>query len=124
LNDSQDPTEESESPIRPPCSRAEAIEIAVWTILFGHVVVCVLTLTLLATLFSGAGVWLGIGAVALLAMAIPFVILPIGALIGVVSHKLFNGTSVSVEFFARSVSIVFELHLFAWIVVLAIWLQD
>lgn len=99
-------------------SRTEAIELAIRTAIFAHLVTCVLSLGLMATLEGRPGVFWGLGAAAVLAAAFPFVVLPIAAAIGFFTHLAFQGTLVSIPFLVRILVILLEVSIFGWIVVL------
>ncbi len=93
------------------------------TAVVAHLIVCVLSLALLATLHRGLGIFVGFGVAAALASAIPFIILPIAAAIGFFTHLVLNGTRVSIPVLVRVLVILFEATLFGWIVVLIVMSQ-
>ncbi len=94
------------------------MELAIRTAVIAHLVVCILSLALLASLEGGLGVLLGFGVAAGLAAAIPFIVLPVAAAIGFLTHLGFQGTRVSIPVLVRTLVILFEASLFGWIVVL------
>lgn len=103
-----------------PCGRSEAMELAIRAGVIAHIVVCVLCLTAMTMLEGGPGILLGLGLVALLACAVPFVVLPASAVIGFLTHLAFHRTQVSVPLMARVLVILFEASILGWIVILLI----
>jgi hypothetical protein len=124
MNDSSSPEDEPSPPIQPPCSRAEAIGTGIWAILFSHLIVCLLAVGFFATRYEAGGVWLGLGIAAGLAAAIPFVVLPVGAAIGLLAHVLFDGTRHSVEGITCLAAIFFEANVIGWVIMVTIWLDQ
>ena len=118
MTEESDPLHPSDASLSTPCSRTEAMELAIRTAVVAHLVICVLSLALLATLDGGPGILLGVGVAAGLAAVIPFVVLPIAAAIGFFSHLAFRQTLVSIPGLVRILVILFEVSLFGWIVVL------
>jgi hypothetical protein len=97
--------------------------MAIHTAVVAHLIVCVLSLALLAAVHNGAGILLGIGIAAVMASAIPFVVLPVAAAIGFLTHLVFQGTGASIPGLVRGLVILFEATLFGWIVFLIILAQ-
>ena len=118
MTDDSDHSNSSDASRFATCSRMDAMELAMRTAVVAHLIVCVLSLALLATLHSGLGVFVGFGVAAALASAIPFVILPVAAAIGFFTHLVLNGMRVSIPLLVRIIVILFEATLFGWIVVL------
>ena len=106
-----------------PCSRSEAIELAIRTAMIAHPAVCLLSLAFLATSDPDWGIVVGLGIAAVLACAFPFLVLPIAAAVGYFVQLGFQGTRVSVPILVRTLVILGEALLFGGIVVLTILWQ-
>jgi len=104
--------------------RADAIDLAIRTALFSHLVVAVLTLALLACLKSGAGILAGLGVAALMTSTIPFIVLPAATAIGYLTHLLFQQTQVSIHKLIIVLSILFEVTFFGWVVWIILMVFD
>lgn len=98
------------------CSRPEAVELALNSLLWSHAVVMVLVLSLELTVFGPAGIWVGLGAVAGLLAVMPVIVLPSAYFLGWLAHRLFHQTNVPVEVAVRIFAMLFEANLFGWIV--------
>lgn len=103
-----------------PCDRGEAMEVAIHAGVIGHIVVCVLCLTAMTMLKGGPGILLGLGLVALLAVTVPFLVVPAAAVIGFLTHLAFHRTEVSVPLMARVLVALFEATILGWIVLLIV----
>ena len=97
-----------------PCSRGEAMEMAIRTGVIAHLGICLLVLFVLAAYLGSAGVWIGLGIAALLAAAIPFIVLPGAAAIGFVTHMVFHRTQLPIPTLVRVLVILFEASLLGW----------
>lgn len=100
-----------------PCSRSEAIELALSAMLWSHAVVSVVALVVEIAMFGPLGVWIGLGAVAALLTLIPILVLPTAFVIGWLAHRLFDRTTIRVEVAVRIFAIVFEANLLGWLLV-------
>ena len=118
MTNDQNHSQTSDPTIPTPCGRTEAMELAIRTAVVAHLVVCILSLALLASLDGRWGVLWGFGVAGGLAAAIPFVILPVAAAIGFLTHLGFQGTRLSIPTLVRTLVILFEASLFGWVVVL------
>lgn len=115
------PSEISSEPVgEAPCNRGEAMELAMRTGVISHLVLCILVLAYLATIGKGLGILVGLGIAAVLASAIPFLVLPVAAAVGFFVHLGLHGTRLSVPLMIRMVVVLLELTLLGWIMVLVI----
>jgi hypothetical protein len=103
-----------------PCSRAEAMELAMRMAVVVHLLVCILALLVLATVLGPSGVWIGLGIAAILACAIPFVVLPAAAAIGFLTHLAFHRTELSIPMLVRVLVVLFEASLLGWLILLVV----
>jgi hypothetical protein len=103
-----------------PCSRGEAMEMAIRTAVIAHLVICLLALFGLAGYLGVAGVWIGLGIAAVLAAAIPFIVLPVAAAIGFFTHLAFHRTQLPIPTVVRVLVILFEASLLVWVVLIAV----
>jgi hypothetical protein len=101
-----------------PCSRGEAVEMAIQTGVIAHLVICLLAPFGLAT-YGAAGLWAGFGISCVLAAAIPFVLVPVTAAIGFFTHLTFHRTQVPIPTLVRVLVILFEASLLGWAVLIA-----
>lgn len=107
-----------------PCSRGEAMELAMRNAVIAHLVICVLVLAYLTVIGQSGGILIGLGIAAVLASAIPFLVLPIAAAVGFLVHLGCRGTGLPVPMLIRTLVILFEVTLLGWIIVLVtIWGQ-
>lgn len=103
-----------------PCSRGEAVEMAIQTGVIAHLVICLLVPFGLAAYVGDAGLWAGLGITGMLAAAIPFIIVPATAAIGFFAHLIFHRTQVPIPMLVRVLVILFEASLLGWIVLIPI----
>ncbi len=106
-----------------PCSRGEAVEMAIQTGVIAHLVICLLAPFALAAYVGAAGLWAGLGITGMLAAAIPFVIVPVTAAIGFFTHLIFHRTQVPIPTLVRVLVALFEASLLGWVVLLAMMVQ-
>lgn len=101
------------APDLPPgyCSRSEAIELAISTMLWSHALVAIVSLVFAISQFGAPGVWIGLAMVALLLAIMPVVALPTAYLIGWLAHRLFSTSTIPVGAAIRMMSILFEVNL-------------
>ncbi len=100
------------------CSRGEAMEMAMRNAVIAHLVICILVLAYLTVIGRGGGILIGFGIAAVLASTIPFLVLPIAAAIGFLVHLGCQRTRLPVPLLIRTLVILFEVTLLAWIIVL------
>lgn len=86
------------------------------TAVIAHLAICLLALFGLAGTMGPAGIWLGLGVAAILAAAIPFVILPASAAVGFLLHWIFHRTQLSVSKTVTITVIICEVALLGWLV--------
>lgn len=116
-NDSED---EALTPV--PLSRLEAMELAIRTAVIAHLILCVLSLLVMAMVLE-QGLFVGLAVAAAMAFAIPFIVLPVAAVIGIVAHLAFHGTRLSLPVLIRTLVVLFDTTLFGWLVILILtWL--
>lgn len=99
-----------------PCSRAEAVELAIRTSVVAHLIVCALVVAVMSSMAGASGVLVGLGIAAGLAVAIPFVVIPVAAAIGFLTHLIFRSWELPLPRLIRILVILFELSIFGWVV--------
>ena len=121
MNETQHP---ADSYANSPCSRGEAMELAIRTAVIAHLGICLVALFGLACSMGAGGIWLGLGVAAILAAAIPFLVLPMAAATGFLLHLAFHRTQLPIPTLVRVIVILFEASLMGWLVFIVLLLRQ
>lgn len=103
-------------------SLTEAIELALTVSLIGHLIVCFLSVLIIAFLANDNSRWLGVLIAAAFAIAIPVFVIPVAIVIGFLANHFFKESNQSVPSVVCVLAALFESSLLGWVIYLAVML--